>query len=93
LGNDALGSSLESHQHDAASDYGLAGCGLIVKETIGLLTIIGLILVAIVPLSFYYIGTLNGVNMSLMSEDLVYLGAFMFVFFIALLVLATYRRR
>lgn len=59
----------------------------------GLIAIVGIVLIFMVPITFYYLGTLAGVDFSAFSTNLVTMGIYLFVFFIALLALFSYLNR
>ena len=55
--------------------------------------IVAIVLMAIVPLSLYYLGTMGGVDFSVMATDAVYFGGLLLVLFIAVVTLSAYLRR
>ena len=63
------------------------------KGEIGALAIVILVLMAIVPLTYYYLGTLAGVDFSAFAVDLVYMGGFLSILFLAVAALVSWRRR
>jgi hypothetical protein len=62
------------------------------KDELALIVIAGIVLLAVVPLTMYYLGTLGGVNFGSMSNDLVMVGVFLFLLFIAIIAVAGHMR-
>lgn len=63
------------------------------KDEFALVIIVGIVLIFLLPAMFYYLGTLAGVNFAAMSVNLVQIGVFLFILFIAVLALYGYLRR
>lgn len=58
-----------------------------------LVVMVGLTLIVIIPLVFYYLGTVGGISLASMSTHLVYIGAFLFAMFITVFAISGYMRR
>ena len=64
-----------------------------VRDEYAMIGIVAIVLMAIVPLSLYYLGTLGGVDFSGMADNAVYFGGLLLVLFIAVTFLSAYLRR
>jgi len=63
------------------------------KVEFGLYVVAAIVLLFMVPITLYYLGTLGGVGFSSMANDAVYMGVFLFILFIAIVALSGYMRR
>jgi hypothetical protein len=63
------------------------------RDEFKIIVFVSIVILFMIPITFYYLGTLGGVDFSTMSTDLVEIGVFMLVLFIALMALFKYLGR